>query len=96
MPGNIITEPGTPHYLYHRSLEQFLDQYREGGNLEFGAPTNAEYGEAGRRALIEAGLSPAQASDLAAQAADQRAAYGLSESAKVPRIPRAIWPRRRE
>jgi hypothetical protein len=38
MPGNIITEPGTPHYLYHRSLEQFLDQYREGGNLEFGAP----------------------------------------------------------
>jgi hypothetical protein len=96
MPGNIITEPGTPHYLYHRSLEQFLDQYRRGRSLESKMPTNAEYGEAGRRALIASGRSPAQALDLAARAAAQRAEYGLSETAEVPRIPRAIWPRRRD
>jgi hypothetical protein len=58
-------------------------------------PTNAEHGEAVKQALIASGLSPAQALDLAEQAAAQRVAYGLSESGAVPRIPRAIWPRRR-
>jgi hypothetical protein len=65
MEGNIITQPGSPHYNYHRSLEQFWDQYRPGGSLQFRMPTNAEYGEASRRALIASGFSPAQASDLA-------------------------------
>jgi hypothetical protein len=58
-------------------------------------PTNADYGEAVRRALIASGLSPAQASNLAAQAAAQRAAYTLSESEAVPHVPEAIWRRRR-
>ena len=95
MRGDIIAEPGTPHYKYHRSLEQFWDQYRVGERLESKLPTNAEYGEAVKRALIAAGLSPALASDFAEQAAAQRVASGLSESAAVPRIPGAIWPRRR-
>jgi hypothetical protein len=96
MRGNILAEPGTPHYNYHRSLEQFWDQYREGGSLESKMPTNAEYGEAVRQALIASGLSFAQASDLAEHAAAQRAAYGLSESDVVPQIPKAIWRRRRD
>jgi hypothetical protein len=96
MRGNIITEPGTPHHIYHRSLEQFWDQYRPGGSLDSKMPTNADYGEAVRRALIASGFSPAQASDLAAQAAAQRVAAGLSESASVPLIPRAIWRTRRK
>jgi hypothetical protein len=95
MKGNILTQPGTPHYNFHKSLEQFWDQYRPGGSLQYKMPTNAEYGEAVRRALIASGFSPAQATDLAGQAAAQRAAYGLSESADVPRIPGAIWRRRR-
>ncbi len=45
MPGNILTEPGTPHHIWHRWMEQFLDRFREDGNLQFKAPTNAEYGE---------------------------------------------------
>ena len=96
MRGDIIAEPGTPHYNYHRSLEQFWDQYRDGGSLEFKMPTNAEYGEAVQRALIASGFSPEQAFDLAGQAAAQRAAYPLSESAVVPHIPKAIWRRRRD
>jgi hypothetical protein len=95
MRGNILTQPGTPHYNYHKSLEQFWDRYRAGGSLEFDMPTNAEYGEAVRRALISAGLSPGQASDLATRAAAQRVAHGLVESDFVPRIPEAIWRRRR-
>ena len=47
-------------------------------------------------ALIAGGLSPAQATELAARAAAQRAAYGLSESDFVPEIPKAIWRRRRD
>jgi hypothetical protein len=84
MRGNILTEPGTPHHSYHRSLEQFWDQYRPGGSLESERPTNGDYGEAVGRALIASGLSPAQASDLVGQAAAQRAAYGPSDSAAVP------------
>jgi hypothetical protein len=95
MKGDIIAQPGTPHYLYHRSMEQFWDRYREDGSLEHSMPTNAEYGEASRHALIASGLSPAQASDLAAQAAAQRAASGLSESQSVPRVPLPIWRSRR-
>jgi hypothetical protein len=96
MQGNILTEPGTPHHIFHRSLEQFWDQYRKGDNLEHGMPTYAEYGDAVRRALVESGLSAAQASDLAAQAAAQRVASGINESAEVPRIPKPIWRRRRD
>jgi hypothetical protein len=91
MRGDIITEPGTPHYIYHRSLEQFWEPYREGRSLQFSKPTNAEYGEAVRRALVASGFSDAQASNLAAQAAAQRVARGLSESEAVPLIPGRIW-----
>jgi hypothetical protein len=62
-------------------------------SLEFSWPTNAEYGEAVRRALIASGFSDMQASNLAAAAAAQRVAHGLSESALVPLIPKAIWRR---
>jgi hypothetical protein len=82
---------------HHRRdpLEQFWDQYRPGGSLESERPTNDDYGEAVRRALIASGLSPAQASDLVGPAAAQRTAYGLSDSAAVPHIPPPIWRRRR-
>jgi hypothetical protein len=96
MRGNIIAEPGTPHYIYHRSMEDFWDQYRKGGGLEHSMPTNAEYGEASRRALVASGLPPAQALDLEARAAMQRAEKGLSESEPVPNIPTEIWRRRRK
>jgi len=92
MKGNVLTDRDTPHYAFHQSLEQFWNQYREYGTS---MPTNAEYGEAVQRALVAAGLTPAQASELAAQAAAQRAAHGLSEANPVPLIPRAIFRQRR-
>jgi hypothetical protein len=91
MRGDILTEPGTPHYIYHRSLEQFWEPYRKGRSLEGSKPTNAEYGDAMRRALVASGFSDAQASNLAAQAAAQRVAKGLSEFDPVPLIPGRIW-----
>jgi hypothetical protein len=91
MRGDVLTEPGTPHYNFHRSLEQFWEPCRKGGSLQSSKPTNAEYGEAMRRALVASGFSDAQVSNLAAQAAAQRVAGGLSESEAVPLIPGPIW-----
>jgi hypothetical protein len=88
--GNAITDPGTSHFLAHQWLEQqFWNQYRRNGSL-LPRPSNAEYGEAARLSLIAGGVPPAQASNLAVQAAAQRAAKGLSETAPVPRIPGPI------
>jgi hypothetical protein len=96
MRGNILTEPGTPHHIFHRSVEQFWDQYRKDGSLLYSMPTNAEFGDAMRRAFIVSGVSAARASELAAQGAAQRVAAGLTESAKVPLIPDPIWRGRRD
>lgn len=65
-----------------------------GGPLHGSTPTNAQYGQALQRALEAGGLSPADAADLAAQAARQRAAYGILESAPVPNIPGRLPQRR--
>jgi RHS repeat-associated protein len=88
--GNAFTQPGTPHYDFHQSLEQFWDQYRVGGDLYGSTPTNAQYGQALQQALQASGLSSSEASYLADQAAAQRTAYGLSDTAPVPRIPGRI------
>jgi hypothetical protein len=95
MKGNIFTDKGSPHRLFHESLEQFWDQFRPGGSREWEKPTHAEVGEAGRRAFIYSGFSPEQASDLAGQGAAQRAAFRISETARVREIPKAIFRRRR-
>jgi len=49
--GNALTEPGTPHFEFHRSLESFWNQYRPNGTLFGQRPTNARYGQALRQAL---------------------------------------------
>lgn len=43
-------------------------------------PTNADYGQALQQALQAGGYSPARASDLASQAEEQRATFGLSDT----------------
>ena len=91
MEGNAFTESGTPHYDFHNSMEQFWNQYRQGGE-NFGlTPTNAEYGAALQQALEDAGYSAEDAANIAEQAAQQRIQYGLSESGPVPRIPGPIY-----
>lgn len=90
MWGDAITEPGTPHYVFHQSLEQFWDPYRNNGGHEGRIPTNAMYSEALQRALQSAGRSPEEASYLARQAATQRAKYGLRETDPVSRVPNRL------
>ena len=91
MKGNILTEPGSPHYNFHRSLEDFWNQFRSKGNRRDELPTIAEYHQAAEQALMAGGFSPDQASYLVKQAANDITSRGVSLSAKVPKMPRAIW-----
>jgi hypothetical protein len=87
MKGNAFTEPGTPHYDFHASLEQFWDQYRPGGSLFGDLPTNGDYHQALQEALQAGGFSPEETAELANQAAQQRLQFGLPPDAQVPRVP---------
>ena len=87
MRGNAFAEVGSPHYEFHSSLEEFWGAYRKRGDLFGQVPTNAQYGAAVERALVQSGYSPAQAASIAGQAAAQRLNYGLMPNEAVPRIP---------
>ena len=87
IPGNAITEVGSPHYILHSNLEEFFVPYRADGELFGASPTNAEYGAALKNSLIQAGFSPQQAASIGDQAAAQRAAYGLNPQDAIPRVP---------
>jgi len=87
MRGNAWTEVGSPHYEFHSSLEEFWTPYRKGGNLFGKRPTNAQYGAAVERALVQSGYSPSQAAGVANQAATHRLSYGLTPTMPVPRVP---------
>ncbi len=87
MKGDALRDPGSPHYGFHEVLEDFWDRHRPGGDLFPQMPTNAQYDDAMRQALRGAGFTRGEATDLARQAAAQRAAYGLAPSDAVPRVP---------
>ena len=56
LEGNAFTEPGTPHYEAHRSMEGFWNQFRRGGDRHGDIPTNLEYTRAVYDSMRAAGL----------------------------------------
>jgi RHS repeat-associated protein len=94
MKGNAFTQPGTPHYEFHKSIEGFWDKFRQGGSKFGETPTNRQYGNAVEKALRAAGYSKSEAKTLAREAAANRATHGLKPSDPVPRIPGRINQRR--
>lgn len=86
-------DPPSEHYKFHRSLEDFWDEYRPGGDHEGELPTNAEYGEALEQALIDAGFTEEDAERMAASARRQRIEAGYLDDQEVPRIPGRFLPR---
>ncbi len=90
LPGNVFTEPGSPHFRAHQSMEAFWDLYRRDGPYEGTLPTNSAYDRALRNSLTAAGLQPAQVHVLADMARSERLATGLADSAAVPRVPGKI------
>lgn len=87
LPGNVFTEPGSPHYNAHQSMEAFWDKYRRGGPYAGRNPTLDEYNYALRQSLLAAGLPPVQAHQLADLAKLELEAHGLYNIAEVPFLP---------
>jgi len=87
LEGNVFTDAGSPHYKFHRVLEDFWDQFRDDGPRKGELPTNAEYDTALRRALKEAGFDEAEVQRLGDKARQQRLDYGLKDLDKVPNRP---------
>ncbi|MEI9997639.1 MAG: LysM peptidoglycan-binding domain-containing protein [Rhizomicrobium sp.] len=96
MRGNAFTEVGSAHYEFHSSLEEFWSPYRDVDSDLFGLrPTNGEYGTAVEKALVQSGYTPSQAASISAQAAGQRASFGLTPETLVPRVPGRLPQRAR-
>lgn len=89
LPGDALRDVGSAHYQAHASLENWWESYRTGENLG-SVPTNAQYGQALRQSLIDAGMSPADATQYAGLARQQRLAVGQADDAPVPRVPRRM------
>ena len=87
MRGNAITDIGSPHYEFHKSLESFWAQFRPGGARAGMRPTCGEYDGAIREALAASGFDGGTVSALADFAASNRRDYGLLDSSLVPRVP---------
>ena len=88
--GDAIRDAGSPHYEAHASLENWWNDYRKGGSKAFQVPTNAEYGQALKQSLVDAGMSPADAALHAEVARQQRLASGQADAAPVPKVPGKI------
>jgi hypothetical protein len=93
MKGDAILDVGSPHYNFHRSLEDFWEQFRRTGPRFGTRPTCMEYDEALRTALSAAGYEGDVVLSLAEFAAQNRRGFGLLDTSLVPRIPRRFGPR---
>lgn len=74
--GNAFTDPGTPHYQAHKSLENFWNQYRRGGELQGQIPTNIRYTQALKHSLESAGLPSNQVNAAVKYSIQNRLEYG--------------------
>jgi hypothetical protein len=90
LKGSVVNDAGSPHFQAHASLETWWDNYREDGPLAGQRPTNAQYGNAARQSLVDAGMSPADADAYTEVGRQQRLAHGLRDNALVPRVPGPI------
>ena len=85
--GNALTDVGSQHYKFHASLENFWNDFRQGGSLFGQRPTNMDYSQALEQALYKTGLSNDEIVEAIFEARKNREAYGLTDYALIPRIP---------
>ncbi len=90
LEGNAFTQPGTPHYNAHESMEGFWNQFRRGGDRYGEIPTNLEYLKAVFDSMQNSGFTRQEALDITRQSIKQRLEYGLLGGEPVPRIPGRI------
>jgi RHS repeat-associated protein len=96
LEGDAFTEPGTPHYTVHQAQEQFLNQFRRGGERYGEFPSNLEMSRSMVDALVRAGYTKEQSMTLARDAIRDRLNYGLLGGEPVPRMPGRINQKKSE
>ena len=64
LKGNILTEPNSPHYKAHKTLESFWNDYRKGGKYYGSKPTVQQYNKSAYRSLINANISKKDADTM--------------------------------
>ncbi len=90
LEGNAFTQPGTPHYEAHKSLEQFWNQFRKGGASYREMPSNLQYTQALKHSLEAAGLPANQVKEAVRYSIQNRIQHGALGGMNVPRIPGRI------
>ena len=90
LEGNAFTQPGTPHYEAHKSLEQFWNQFRKGGASYREMPSNLQYTQALKHSLEAAGLPANQVKEAVRYSIQNRIEHGALGGMNVPRIPGRI------
>ena len=95
LQGDAFRDIGSEHYEAHRSLEQFWNQYRKGGEFYRQSPTIGQYNKALYNALRDAGVSASEATYALQRAIWQQKQYGLFSNMFVPRVPGKINQKKR-
>ncbi|OAB38852.1 hypothetical protein [Paenibacillus glacialis] len=89
LEGNAFKDIGSPHFMAHKTMEEFFHRYRI-GDKKGSIPTNAEYNVALYKSLRKAGLTEKQALDVVEKGREQRLKYGLKDDDPIPKIPGQI------
>nr|WP_225445684.1 phage baseplate assembly protein V [Paenibacillus arenosi] len=89
LEGNAFKDIGSPHFMAHKTMEEFFNRYRKGDKKGL-MPTNAEYSLALYKSLRKAGLNKKQALSAVEKAREQRLLYGLNDDDPIPKIPGQI------
>lgn len=71
-------------------MEEFWNEFRQGGSNFGEKPTNVQYSAALRTALKDAGVADGDIMTLVRQASRQQHQYGLGGRAFVPKVPGQI------
>lgn len=90
LEGNAFTDFNSSHQNAHRSLEEFWDQYRNGGEFNGIKPTVGEYNVALKNSMKAAGFSDSDSDLIVEIARHQQGLFGLTEVSNVPKVPGKI------
>ncbi|TKI50224.1 hypothetical protein FC748_03110 [Lysinibacillus tabacifolii] len=89
LEGNAFKDVGSPHFMAHKTMEEFFNRYRK-GDKKGTIPTNAEYNIALYKSLRKAGIEEKHALEAINKAREQRIEYNLKDDDFIPRIPGQI------
>lgn len=89
--GDAFNDVGSEHFIFHAHLENFWDQYRQGGALAGRRPMLDTYNAAVENALRSAGIPEKEIQMSLNAMRGQQAQYASQLNGMVPRVPGRIY-----